>query len=164
MQIPSFTPKNLSSNIKSDSKENEEEKKHQEFDDCKLSTSFVPTSVIINTVLKNDKNMENFKYKKKKQKTFSERNGDWFCKKCNNLNFAFRKECNMCKYPKGEEEVPKKEKEKEKEKEEKASFVKKNDNHKKNKNYFDGNKDYDRNNFHKKGKYRYKKYGVVEYK
>jgi hypothetical protein len=158
MQIPSFTPKNLSSNTKSDSKENEEEKKHQEFDDCKLSTSFVPTSVIINTVLKNDKNMENFKYKKKKQKTFSERNGDWFCKKCNNLNFAFRKECNMCKYPKGEEEVPKKEKE------EKASFVKKNDNHKKNKNYFDGNKDYDRNNFHKKGKYRYKKYGVVEYK
>jgi len=158
MQIPSFTPKNLSSNTKSDSKENEEEKKHQEFDDCKLSTSFVPTSVIINTVLKNDKNMESFKYKKKKQKTFSERNGDWFCKKCNNLNFAFRKECNMCKYPKGEEEVPKKEKE------EKASFVKKNDNHKKNKNYFDGNKDYDRNNFHKKGKYRYKKYGVVEYK
>jgi len=158
MQIPSFTPKNLSSNTKSDSKENEEEKKHQEFDDCKLSTSFVPTSVIINTVLKNDKNMENFKYKKKKQKAFSERNGDWFCKKCNNLNFAFRKECNMCKYPKGEEEVPKKEKE------EKASFVKKNDNHKKNKNYFDGNKDYDRNNFHKKGKYRYKKYGVVEYK
>jgi hypothetical protein len=37
---------------------------------------------------------------KRKQKTFTEREGDWVCKSCRNLNFAFRQECNRCKLPK----------------------------------------------------------------
>lgn len=38
---------------------------------------------------------------KKKQKPFTEREGDWICNSCKNLNFAFRVECNRCKLPKG---------------------------------------------------------------
>ena len=37
---------------------------------------------------------------KKKQKPFTEREGDWICNSCKNLNFAFRVECNRCKLPK----------------------------------------------------------------
>ena len=33
----------------------------------------------------------------KSQKPLIKREGDWICKFCNNLNFAFRKECNRCK-------------------------------------------------------------------
>ena len=28
------------------------------------------------------------------------RTGDWYCRYCNNLNFAFRKECNICRLSK----------------------------------------------------------------
>ena len=31
-----------------------------------------------------------------KQKKVKERKGDWLCIKCNNLNFSFRKKCNIC--------------------------------------------------------------------
>ena len=30
----------------------------------------------------------------------SGRNGDWVCLRCNNLNFAFRKNCNKCRHKK----------------------------------------------------------------
>ena len=40
------------------------------------------------------------KYPKKKARPFTERTGDWICKNCKNLNFAFRNECNRCKMPK----------------------------------------------------------------
>ena len=40
---------------------------------------------------------------KRKQKPFTEREGDWICNSCKNLNFAFRVECNRCKLPKGVE-------------------------------------------------------------
>lgn len=33
---------------------------------------------------------------KKKKKPFVEREGDWTCMKCKNLNFAFRTNCNRC--------------------------------------------------------------------
>ena len=35
--------------------------------------------------------------KQKKKKTFVEREGDWTCFYCKNLNFSFRKKCNRCK-------------------------------------------------------------------
>ena len=47
--------------------------------------------------------MPNYCYNKiykKKNKPFIEREGDWVCKNCKNLNFAFRLECNRCKLPK----------------------------------------------------------------
>ena len=43
------------------------------------------------------------RFYKKKQKTFTEREGDWICSSCKNLNFAFRQECNRCKLPKNNE-------------------------------------------------------------
>ena len=36
-------------------------------------------------------------YIKKKRNNFKERKGDWICIICNNLNFAFRTQCNKCK-------------------------------------------------------------------
>ena len=36
-------------------------------------------------------------YKRKKRNNFTERKGDWICIICNNLNFAFRTQCNKCK-------------------------------------------------------------------
>lgn len=38
--------------------------------------------------------------KKKKKSTFFKREGDWVCRKCYNLNFAFRLFCNRCAEPK----------------------------------------------------------------
>ena len=37
---------------------------------------------------------------KLKHKSIKERKGDWLCRLCSNLNFAFRKECNRFKVPK----------------------------------------------------------------
>ena len=45
-------------------------------------------------------NKKNYIKKKKKKKPFDRRKGDWYCPKCNNLNFAFRINCNRCKMPK----------------------------------------------------------------
>ena len=39
-------------------------------------------------------------YYQLKHKSIKERKGDWLCRLCSNLNFAFRKECNRCKVPK----------------------------------------------------------------
>ena len=36
------------------------------------------------------------KKKKKNKKNFEEREGDWNCYFCRNLNFTFRKKCNKC--------------------------------------------------------------------
>ena len=36
----------------------------------------------------------------RKKKPLIEREGDWLCTKCRNLNFAFRQSCNRCKLPK----------------------------------------------------------------
>jgi hypothetical protein len=64
-----------------------------------MQAVFVPTSIIFNPMIKQPKLFYG-KYPKKKNKPFTERTGDWICKKCKNLNFAFRNECNRCKVPK----------------------------------------------------------------
>lgn len=42
--------------------------------------------------------------KKKKKKEFVEREGDWSCYRCKNLNFSFRVKCNKCGFPREESE------------------------------------------------------------
>ena len=44
------------------------------------------------------------KKKNKKNKEFVEREGDWSCYLCKNINFAFRKKCNKCQMSKEESE------------------------------------------------------------
>ena len=39
-----------------------------------------------------------------KNQQFIERPGDWICAKCQNLNFAFRTNCNRCHLPKNEKQ------------------------------------------------------------
>lgn len=52
------------------------------------------------------------KYKKRINcKPFTEREGDWVCSGCGNLNFAFRKECNRCGLQKSQEKNNEKENE-----------------------------------------------------
>lgn len=69
-----------------------------------------PTPLCLNNRYDYSKYYNN-RYTKKTLKPFVEREGDWICKNCNNLNFAFRMECNRCKLPKNQEKDNKKEKE-----------------------------------------------------
>lgn len=49
-------------------------------------------------------NNNNPNERKKHNRPFTERAGDWVCYKCKNLNFAFRLMCNRCHLPKNESE------------------------------------------------------------
>ena len=77
----------------------------------KLLNEFVETDTYIlcninqKTTFKNDysKNQSN-KRKKRKNKEFVEREGDWSCYRCKNLNFKFRSKCNKCGLNKEESE------------------------------------------------------------
>lgn len=64
-----------------------------------IPTVFVSAPFFMNPINKTPKGFYN-KFPRKKTKTFAERTGDWICKSCQNLNFAFRLECNRCKMPK----------------------------------------------------------------
>jgi len=59
-----------------------------------------PSTVPLNSI---SKIMEKTGEKKKRQ--FAERQGDWVCMKCKNLNFSFRVVCNRCQLPKNESEL-----------------------------------------------------------
>ena len=50
------------------------------------------------------KNYNNYLKKKKKKKEFIEREGDWSCYRCKNINFSFRNKCNKCQFSKEESE------------------------------------------------------------
>lgn len=64
-----------------------------------IQTVFYPFTIFPNPMLKTPKNFYG-KYKKKKTRPFTERDGDWICNNCKNLNFAFRNKCNRCKISK----------------------------------------------------------------
>ena len=42
--------------------------------------------------------------KKKKKQEFVEREGDWSCYRCKNINFSFRNKCNKCQFSKEDSE------------------------------------------------------------
>ena len=93
--------KNINENNSSNNSQNQTEKieiKEEERNN-KIPAILVPTPIFYNPMMKNTKNMYG-KYPKKKTRPFTERQGDWICKFCKNLNFAFRNECNRCKVPK----------------------------------------------------------------
>ena len=88
-------PKNIDTNDKN--KENKKENNEEE--NKTFQTVFVRGPIFFNPMIKPQKGFYG-KYPKKKARPFTERTGDWICKNCKNLNFAFRNECNRCKIPK----------------------------------------------------------------
>ena len=95
LSLKTFNPKSIDLNNKNkeiqNGNKNEEEKT--------IGTVFIPTPIFFNPMIKQTKGYYG-KYQKKKTRPFTEREGDWICKQCKNLNFAFRNECNRCKMAK----------------------------------------------------------------
>ena len=90
-----YNPKNIDTNDKN--KDNKKENNEEE--NKTFQTVFVRGPIFFNPMIKPQKGFYG-KYPKKKARPFTERTGDWICKNCKNLNFAFRNECNRCKIPK----------------------------------------------------------------
>ncbi len=127
--------------------ENSKEKKN-ESGNCahKEHENIEPTMMIGTPIFFS--NMPKYCYNKlykRKQKPFTEREGDWICNSCKNLNFAFRVECNRCKLPKGSDAKTNKgneEKDKNKENNQEKAYQRgqRHNKHKKNYNYYYNNK------------------------
>lgn len=119
-----------------------------------ISAVFIPANIFINPMAKTPKNFYN-KFQGKKMRPFTERSGDWICKNCKNLNFAFRTECNRCKLPKKEAVEIQKNKD--------INVINENKNNtldserNVNINNFNINNQY-KNNYNNKNKFRYKKH------
>ena len=91
-------------NSSSGSGEDSSQKDIKSDNNCKMHDNIEPTMFIGSPIFFS--NMPKYCYNKlykRKQKPFTEREGDWICNSCKNLNFAFRVECNRCKLPKGAE-------------------------------------------------------------
>ena len=77
-------------------KNKENKKENNESSNQTIQTIFIPAPIFFNPMIKTPKGFYG-KYQKKKSRPFTERAGDWICKHCKNLNFAFRNECNKNK-------------------------------------------------------------------
>jgi hypothetical protein len=87
---------NNQKNSEINDKNKDNKKDNNEEDNKSIQTVFIPAPIFFNPMLKTQRGFYG-KYPKKKTRPFTERTGDWICKNCKNLNFAFRNECNRCK-------------------------------------------------------------------
>ena len=69
----------------------------------KIGDSYTQNNNFCNKKRYNNGN-KNKKNKKNKKKSFVEREGDWPCYRCKNINFSFRDKCNKCQLLKEESE------------------------------------------------------------
>jgi aspartate-semialdehyde dehydrogenase len=109
--------------------------------DKKEQPMLIGTPIFFNTIPTIPKYCYNKMYKRK-TKVFTEREGDWVCNNCKNLNFAFRVECNRCHLQKDyneKKEVPNENIKENKENQEHKGY-KKNHKYKKGNNYYGKNK------------------------
>ena len=95
--MPKMPYNQKNTDINDKNKENKKENKEEE--NKTFQTVFVRGPIFFNPKIK-PQNIFYGKYPKKKARPFTERTGDWICKNCKNLNFAFRNECNRCKMAK----------------------------------------------------------------
>ena len=149
---------NLASNVKTKTEEKErektedkeplkkEEKKEEEVNNnSKLNEKKEQPMIIGTPIFFNPMpNVPKFYYNKiykRKGKIFTEREGDWICNSCKNLNFAFRVECNRCHLAKGATEKKEViENNKENKENQQQRGCKKNNKHKKGYNHYGKNK------------------------
>ena len=117
--MKAFIPKNKENNEKNNGISNNKSENEKIINNINpISPILIPAQFFINPLSKTPKNVFNKYQKHKNCKPFVERTGDWICKSCQNLNFAFRNKCNRCGLPKSEEnDVIKKNEEKNDEKE-----------------------------------------------
>ena len=156
-----YTPKDINQkNEKCENKENSSsgseeylcQKDKKSDNNHKTHENFEPTMMIGTPIFFS--NMPKYCYNKlykRKQKPFTEREGDWICNSCKNLNFAFRVECNRCKLPKGANAKTTNNDDKNKENKQEQKPYQRNqrsNKHKKNYNYYYNNK----NNGNESGK------------
>lgn len=99
----------------------------------------IGTPIFFNTIPNIPKFCYNKMYKRK-GKVFPEREGDWVCQSCKNLNFAFRVQCNRCQLPKGSAEKKEEIEIIKESRENQEQKYKKNYKHKKGNNYYAKNK------------------------
>jgi hypothetical protein len=107
-------PKSLFDNIKTKKKEVSDD-----LDEKKLNAKpFIPSKYKNKSSLmpgnpanffgaqnKNSNNLFHYELRSNnKRKKFVEREGDWRCSRCKNINFSFREKCNKCKISKDESE------------------------------------------------------------
>ena len=106
--IPQAPPIRTQNGIYSQNNSNKGNQSNNTFNDDNVSQGNATPSPIYdgNSQLKPKlKKVTNTFKEKKRLKIFVEREGDWICSSCRNLNFAFRKVCNRCSLPKGESDI-----------------------------------------------------------
>ena len=100
-----FIPKSkLSQNLGSNNAKNKNDNAKNLGNNNNLSYNYICPFLIYtnNNINKNNKNKIK---KEKKKKNFIQKEGDWVCYDCKNINFPFRNKCNRCKLLKEESET-----------------------------------------------------------
>ena len=103
--IKKLSEKLIKHNLQDSNKNVSEIKNIKEKVFCENSNHFKCNSSIYNTNhniinTENNNNNSNTQNKKDKKKKQLQREGDWICLECQNMNFSFRTKCNKCSFEK----------------------------------------------------------------